>query len=100
MQRIVSAIGRGIASPSANLRRPPSPNRGSPEERRSRSRSPLTKGRKRSSALPSPASSADRGNMERFATEEGEEEVPATPVPDPPKIMIHPDGVTVNGVPA
>eukprot|EP00959_Pyramimonas_sp_CCMP1952_P292121 6109528-Pyramimonas_sp.AAC.1 len=27
MQRIVSAIGRGIASPSANPRRPPSPNR-------------------------------------------------------------------------
>eukprot|EP00959_Pyramimonas_sp_CCMP1952_P002938 60840-Pyramimonas_sp.AAC.1 len=38
--------------------------------------------------------------MEGEAAEEGQEEVPATPAPEPPATVIHPDRVTIEGVEA
>ena len=104
---VIRAIGRGIASPTAVPRRPPSPSDRATGRGTARSRSPPKKASQQPTRGPPddvlallPALPAGPERQEGLEAEEEEnerEEVPDTPMQP---IIIHPDRVAVEGVEA
>ena len=107
MNMVIRAIGRGIASPNAVPRRPPSPSDRATGRNTARSRSPPKKASQQPTRGPPddiltllPALPAGPERQEGLEAEEEEnerEEVPDTPMQP---IIIHPDRVAVEGVEA